>query len=539
VQPLVRFADGAPASPATKQASSLEEVRSADPDGGISAETPVPPASGALSRLSPRVWAGLCAGVGAALAGGLVFVVTATDPARPHAEPMPVPPPPAESVAVGTAVTFAAVVPGPDASAAPAKPVPPPVWRVQTLASDPTVSLLEGTFGKKTFQAALAGAGISARESLRVAHALQRVRRLDHVGEKDTFLAARDKATGRIVAFELASSPIEIWQAREDEKKLDAKKLDLYVDHKRVSAAFVVADDLRASVKQAGLREDKLLDVLDDALEGHVGLADIHTGARFRLVADEEWVEGSFTRYAIQALEYQPAHPNAEETKKGPLRVYHLVKADRHGQLAYYDAKGQRPIQGAWRSPLPMARVTSRFNPHRMHPVLKVVMPHNGIDFGAAAGTPVYSAGPGVVESVGDGGPCGNMVQVRHPNGLVTAYCHLSKFAPGLYAGEHVEARQLVGFVGQTGRATGPHLHFGVRRGDVFLDPLSLKLDGVRVVPLHDRGEFASVRAETDLALDAIAPATPPASASAGAGASVDGGASAASGTDEDNVDNH
>ena len=104
-----------------------------------------------------------------------------------------------------------------------------------------------------------------------------------------------------------------------------------------------------------------------------------------------------------------------------------------------------------------------------MHPVLHVVMPHNGIDFAASPGTPVYSSAAGAVSSVGDGGPCGNMVQIKHTNGLTTAYCHLQRFAPGLHAGQHVEQRQLVGFVGQTGRATGPHLHFAVKRGEILL----------------------------------------------------------------------
>jgi len=80
----------------------------------------------------------------------------------------------------------------------------------------------------------------------------------------------------------------------------------------------------------------------------------------------------------------------------------------------------------------------------------------------------------------------------------------MSRFAAGLHAGQHVDARQLVGYVGQTGRATGPHLHFAIKRGDNYIDPLALKLDGVRVVPIAFRDEFAKTRAEMDAALDAI-----------------------------------
>ena len=128
------------------------------------------------------------------------------------------------------------------------------------------------------------------------------------------------------------------------------------------------------------------------------------------------------------------------------------------------------------------------------------------------------------VKSVGNAGACGNMVQVTHANNFTSAYCHLSRFATGLHAGQHLEARQLVGYVGATGRTTGPHLHFAVKRGDQFIDPLALKLDGVRVVPLGDRAEFERERAELDLALDAIPlPAAPP-PGDAGAAVEVDAG---------------
>jgi murein DD-endopeptidase MepM/ murein hydrolase activator NlpD len=139
-----------------------------------------------------------------------------------------------------------------------------------------------------------------------------------------------------------------------------------------------------------------------------------------------------------------------------------------------------------------------------MHPVLHVVMPHNGIDFGATTGTPIYATAAGVVRTAGDGGACGNMVQIQHANGLVSGYCHMSRFASGLHPGQHVEGRQLIGYVGQTGRVTGPHLHFFVKRGETFIDPSTLRMDGVRVLPRADREEFGRRHAELDAALEAI-----------------------------------
>ena len=259
--------------------------------------------------------------------------------------------------------------------------------------------------------------------------------------------------------------------------------------------------------------------MLDDALEGHAELSDLHPGARLRILALEDRVDGAFARYEeLEAVEYIPA---AFDPK--PLRVYFFAKAPTTTWLArsakqhdtaktpsfFYDAKGHQPMHGGWKSPVPFARIASRFNPKRMHPVLHVIMPHNGVDFAAPPGTPVYVTAEGTVKSVGGGGPCGNMVQVTHANDYTSAYCHLSRFASGLHAGQHLESRQLVGYVGATGRTTGPHLHFAVKRGETFIDPLALKLDGVRVVPLADRAEFERVRAELDLGLDAI-PLPPP-----------------------------
>jgi murein DD-endopeptidase MepM/ murein hydrolase activator NlpD len=203
-------------------------------------------------------------------------------------------------------------------------------------------------------------------------------------------------------------------------------------------------------------------------------------------------VDGAFARWAtIEAVEYLPAAPNAS-----PVRVYHFASEDGQKRKGWFDAKGKQPYHGGWRSPVPFARISSRFNPHRMHPVLHVIMPHNGVDFAAP---------------VGMDGPCGNKVEIAHEGGISTVYCHLSRFATGVRPGQRVEARQLIAYVGQTGRVTGPHLHFGVKKNGVFIDPMTLRLDSVRVVPRSRRADFDRLRADLDTELDTIAlPAPPP-----------------------------
>ena len=122
----------------------------------------------------------------------------------------------------------------------------------------------------------------------------------------------------------------------------------------------------------------------------------------------------------------------------------------------------------------------------------------------------VYATAAGTVVSVGNDGPCGNKVEISHPGGISSVYCHLSRFAAGLHVGQHVEGRQLIAYVGQTGRVTGPHLHFGIKRNGQFIDPMTLRLDGVRVVPRGRRDEFERLRTDLDAELDAIALPAPP-----------------------------
>jgi murein DD-endopeptidase MepM/ murein hydrolase activator NlpD len=399
-----------------------------------------------------------------------------------------------------------------------ALPPRPPLWRVTSLSSDKTVTFAEGLVGKRTLVSALAAAGLPRVEVQRVLHSFTGVKNLNRCNPKDTFAFAKDKQSGHLMAFEYASSPVDVWQAKEDAGVLEAKKLDLAIEERRVAVGVAVGEDLRASLVSAGL-DDDMLKMLDDALDGHAELSDLRPGARLRIVATEERVESQFARYSdLGAVEYTPSNPAAS-----PLRVYYFVHAPAEGVHAkaggFYDAKAQQPSHGGWRSPVPLARIASRFNPQRMHPVLHVIMPHNGVDFAAPVGTPIYASASGTVKSAGDSGPCGNMVQIEHANKLVSCYCHMSRFAAGLHAGQHVESRQIIGYVGQTGRATGPHLHFAIKRGETFIDPLALRLDGMRVVPASQRDEFTKVRAEMDAALDAIALPPPVAGATGTRGA--------------------
>jgi Peptidase family M23 len=474
------------------------------------------PAIGRLRRsLGARI--ALVAG-GAAAILGLVFSIgsmdsqTSSPPANAHVS--------AASLAASIAATEAVI----DSGMSPAEvlasesgdaetdaaPPAPAIWRVSQLAQDPKIAVVSEAIGHRPLLAALAAVKVSASEAQRVTRSLALWRSVDRLTPKDQLTVALDRESGRVVAYEFSSSPSEVWQGREAAQpdgtvKLETQRLELQTTRVRVGKAVLVGSDLRASLVDAGLTPvDDVLSLLDDALDGHTELSDIRPGARLRLIATQEQVDGAFVRWvSLEAVEYFSASPNAP-----PVRVYSFAdgdpKSDTPKHHGWFDAKARQPFHGGFRSPVPLARIASRFNPHRMHPVLHVIMPHNGVDFAAPTGAPVYATAAGVVTSVGNDGPCGNKVEISHAGGITSVYCHLSRFASGLRAGQRVEQRQLIAYVGQTGRVTGPHLHFGIKKNGVFVDPMTLRLDGVRVVPRAMRDDFDRLRAELDAQLDGI-----------------------------------
>ena len=403
-----------------------------------------------------------------------------------------------------------------DATAAPRKSLPggavfanaprpagkgPAPKRIDELESDKSLRFVRGTMKRRSLIAALTEAGVPRAEVYRIIKAFEGVKKFDRAGRLDAFTVALDRKTKKIRAFEYEVSAAEVYQARENEKGLlRGQKLDLALHTRRVVASLYVGDDLAAGCREVGL-ERSILRLISDALDSRLQLSGLHPRGVLRLVAQEESANGEVVRYpTLEALEYLP--PKGGEA----LRIYRF---DGKRERGYFDARGRAPYQGGWRSPVPFARISSRFNPRRRHPVLKKIRPHNGVDFAAPTGTPVFAPYHGVVEKIGRKGPSGNHVIIRHEGDIVTGYAHLSRFATGLKPGQKVRTRQVIGYVGSTGRSTGPHLHFSAKKRGKYIDPLSLRLDSLRVLPKAERPAFQKTRATLDKILDAI-PLPPP-----------------------------
>jgi murein DD-endopeptidase MepM/ murein hydrolase activator NlpD len=161
----------------------------------------------------------------------------------------------------------------------------------------------------------------------------------------------------------------------------------------------------------------------------------------------------------------------AKLSKRGEqMSAFRFVREG--GRGSYFDEEGKSARGKFIKSPLRYNKITSRFQHTRFHPILKVPRPHKGVDFAAPTGTPVRSVGDGVILEAGRNKGSGIMIKIRHDSRYMTAYKHLSKIASGVRLGSRVEQGQLIGYVGMTGLATGPHLHFEFYEDSRYVDPL-------------------------------------------------------------------
>jgi murein DD-endopeptidase MepM/ murein hydrolase activator NlpD len=219
---------------------------------------------------------------------------------------------------------------------------------------------------------------------------------------------------------------------------------------------------------------------------------EIQPDDRYRMVYEREArPDGTVRRHRILAAELV----NSGKTYTG------YWYDDGNDIRGYYDAEGASLRAGFLRYPVEFRRITSPFNPRRFHPVLGTYRAHNGTDFGAPTGTPVRVVADGTVVFAGVNGGYGNVVDVRHANGYLTRYAHLSRFGSGVRAGTKVSQEQVIGYVGATGLATGPHLHYELHQNGRAVDPSRAPREGPKLAAGHLTA-FRQVAAERSSLLE-------------------------------------
>ena len=351
--------------------------------------------------------------------------------------------------------------------------------------------VVDGKVGKAdTLGRVLKKSGLTAAEADEVIRALSGVFDFKTMRAGQAYRIERG-ADGRVPSFELVVSKVQTVRAERGPAGTLAGKADTSQTRIEVKAIGGRIDSsLYAAIKASG-ETAALVDFFVDVFAYDLDFYnDTHDGDTFRVIVEKQ----------LRAGPTGPTGPTAAGGAGELIRYRRILAAEYAGKAGtfrtfwfgdgYFDDKGASSDKTLLKTPLKFQRVSSGFDRSRMHPVLHAVRAHLGIDYAAPVGTPVWAAAGGVITQRGDAGGAGNLVMIKHDGGIETAYMHLSKFAEGQKIGQHVAAKTVIGYVGATGLATGPHLHFGVKQNGEFIDPTRLAPVQSKAVPAQDMDAF-------------------------------------------------
>ncbi|WP_342375803.1 peptidoglycan DD-metalloendopeptidase family protein [Myxococcus stipitatus] len=300
---------------------------------------------------------------------------------------------------------------------------------------------------------------------------------------------------GELDFFDYRQSMVDEWQVRRDGEKYVGSKRAIEVEKQVAVVALEIQTSLYEAAVDAG--EDPAIGmVLADVFAWDIDFyRDVRKGDTARALVEKFVSKGRVLRYGeVLAAQYTGG-------LVGPKKVFRYVLPD--GQPNYFQEDGASAKKTFLKSPLKYAHVTSKFG-SRFHPVLQYLKNHNGVDYGTPIGTPVWAVADGTVTQAAYSGAAGNMVVLRHANGYETQYMHLSKFGEGIRVGARVSQKQVIAYSGNTGRSTGPHLHFGMKRGGGYTNPLNQKFPRADPLPKTLLPDFLAKAQELAGQLEAV-----------------------------------
>lgn len=216
--------------------------------------------------------------------------------------------------------------------------------------------------------------------------------------------------------------------------------------------------------------------------------SDLREGDAYKIVVEEYYLNGEFKKHGDIL--------SAEFVNQG--KTFRAYRYEIDGQAAYFDEEGNSMRKAFLKAPLSFRRISSSFSNSRFHPVWRIYRPHHGLDYAAPVGTPVSAVGDGVVHYAGYKGQYGKLVIIKHTNGWKTYYGHLSRIEKRISRGKKIRQGQILGRVGSTGLATGPHLHYELRISDKPVNPLSIKIPRGKAIPEELLGTFKAFKDQMD-----------------------------------------
>jgi murein DD-endopeptidase MepM/ murein hydrolase activator NlpD len=303
---------------------------------------------------------------------------------------------------------------------------------------------------------------------------------------------------GTLKAFEYKIDDESVLKVHKGTDAYEAKVEKLDLETRQTTITAEIHSSLWEALSDLPKRE-VLATELAEMFQWQVDFStEIQPGDQIRLIIDESVHDGSFVKYGkIQAAELV----NAGHRYRGFLF-----------KDSYYDEKGASLKRAILASPLKFTpRISSGFTQRRMHPILGTERAHLATDYAAPAGSPVVAVANGTVTFAGWDSGYGNLVRIKHASGLTSGYAHLSRIAPGVRAGHAIRQSELVGLVGQTGLATGPHLHFMMAKNGTPVNPVPALKKGEPAPPIEGqmKAEFAALTAPVRASLDELGAKSP------------------------------
>lgn len=298
---------------------------------------------------------------------------------------------------------------------------------------------------------------------------------------KYTVLTPKDSSQARFFIYEPNQVEYVVFKLDEADVYREAKPIEI----KKREIGGTITSSLYVNMVEQGVGPD-LIDQFADLYGWTVDFQRLQKGDKYKVVFNEKWVDG-------QAVGVEGIQTAYFEHIGEP---YHAIPFEQNGEVNFFDQEGNSLKKAFLRDPLKFTRISSRYNLNRFHPVQKRYKPHLGTDYAAPTGTEIRSVGDGTVVAAGYTGGNGNYVKIKHNGTYSTQYLHMSKIGKGIRNGARVRQGQVIGYVGSTGLATGPHLCFRFWKHGKQVDWLKEKIPPSEPIASENRMAFDRIKME-------------------------------------------
>ena len=341
-------------------------------------------------------------------------------------------------------------------------PAPPRFESAPESSSEPYLSIPDRMRRGEALASLLHRNGFTAREVHDLAEALSQHMNIRHLrpGDEVEIFYGRD---GEAESVQVSRGAFEAYEVRRESDGWVGEPVQVELERREVVRHGRLRGSLFASMGRMGETAVLVIAFAEVFAWDFDFYTQSRPGDHFSLVVDKLYLDGKLVGYGdLKAARYV----------SGNTDLAAFLYQDPTEKKDFYDINGKSMRKAFLKTPLKFQRISSRFSYSRLHPVHKRRMPHLGVDYAAPTGTPVYSVASGVVSGISRKGGGGNQVNIKHAMGYISKYLHLSRFARGLRVGKRVQQKEVIGYVGSTGVATGPHLDFRLVRHGEHVNPL-------------------------------------------------------------------